>query len=132
MKPLALVLVLSLAGANAHAATFDPHFHDYAGPQLITFVDTDAAPIQCIGMALETRDVGLAVAGLIAPIAACTHWTPAQSRCVILAPISPGVGQVVAAVSALTGPDELLGHEFRHCRDHDFHPAILPFVESSR
>lgn len=125
---LAATLLLAASAAHGYLGTFDPDLHEYTGPQLVTVVDSNAAPLQCIGLAAEIGDVGGAVLGLLVPMAACTH--SAGVECKIIAPISPGAGQLVAAVGALAGPDALLGHEFRHCRDIDYHPAAMPFAKS--
>lgn len=126
----ALVLTLSSAAGAGGRGIFDPRLIEYAGPQLVTFVDSNAAPVRCVQLAAETRDYLLMLAGLVAPIVACSAFSTDRQQCTVVAPISGGLGQALAAVTTLNGPDELLGHEFRHCRDHDFHPTMLPFVES--
>lgn len=128
ISSLAAAMLLAASCAHGYVGTFDPDLHEYTGPQLVTFVDTNAAPFECIGLAAEIGDVGGAVLGLLAPMAACTH--SAGVKCKIIAPISPGAGQLIAAVGALAGPDALLGHEFRHCRDNDYHPPAMPFAKS--
>jgi len=128
LKTLAAILLLAASTAHGYVGTFDPDQREYTGPQLVTFIDSNAAPLECIGLAAEIGDVGGAVLGMLAPMAACTHATGIE--CKIIAPISPGAGQLIAAIGALAGPDATLGHEFRHCRDHDYHPAALPFVKS--
>lgn len=127
---IAVFLLVAAAPARAYIGTFNPERHDYRGPQLVTFVDSNAAPVQCIGLAAEKGDLVTAVLGLVAPMTACTHV--AHDDCTIIAPISAGVGQVFAAVAAFAGPNALLGHEFRHCRDHYFHADSLPFAEASQ
>ena len=127
-KCLAVAMLLAASSAHGYLGTFDPDSHEYTGPQLVTFVDSNAAPFECIGLAAEIGDVGGAVLGLFAPMAACTH--SAGATCRIIAPISPGAGQLIAAIGALAGPDALLGHEFRHCRDNDYHPPAMPFAKS--
>ena len=127
-KCLAVTMLLAASSAHGYLGTFDPDLHEYTGPQLVTFVDSNAAPLECIGLAADIGDVGGAVLGLLAPMAACTH--SAGVTCKIIAPISPGAGQLIAAVGALAGPDALLGHEFRHCRDNDYHPPAMPFAKS--
>jgi hypothetical protein len=128
----AAALALFLAGASttqAYVGTFDPEPREYTGPQLVTFIDSNAAPVRCIQLAVQSGDISSAVLGMVAPMAACTR--EAATDCTIIAPISRGVGQIVAAVGAMAGPDAVLGHEFRHCRDTHFHPAGLPFGETS-
>jgi hypothetical protein len=126
-------MILFAAAAGAHGSgTFDPYKIEYAGPQLVSFVDTDAAPVQCVGLAADTGSYLLMISGLVAPITACSAYSADRQQCKIIAPISTGVGQLVAAVAAFVGADELLGHEFRHCRDHDFHPAVMPFAERAQ
>jgi hypothetical protein len=127
IKRFAALLLFAASTAHSYVGSFDPERHEYTGPQLVTFVDSNAAPIRCIEMATEMGDYAGAVLGVLAPMAACTDAT--KIDCTIIAPISPGAGQLIAVVGALAGPDALLGHEFRHCRDHDFHPAALPFVK---
>jgi hypothetical protein len=127
-----LTLMLSPLAASAHGSTFDPYKIEYTGPQLVSIVDTDAAPVHCIGLAADTGSYLLMVAGMIAPITACSAFSSDGRQCKIIAPISRGVGQLVAAVAAFFEPDELLGHEFRHCRDRDFHPTVLPFAERAQ
>ena len=127
----AAALLLAVAGAaSAYVGTFDPEPREYAGPQLVTFVDSQAAPVRCLRLAVQSADISSVVLALVAPMAACTR--EGTDDCVIVAPISRGIGQLVAAVGALAGPDAVLGHEFRHCRDAHFHPAALPFIESGR
>jgi hypothetical protein len=115
--------------ADAYVGTFNPYKMDFDGPQLVTFIDSHAAPIDCMGVAFKTQNVVMAIAGLVAPITACSSYNSDGSECIVVAPISAGVGQLVAAIGAFVGPDALLGHEFRHCRDHQFHPTLLPFAE---
>ena len=122
-------LMLPPLTARAYVGTFDPYKVDFDGPQLITFIDSQSAPLRCVGLAAQTENALMAVAGLLAPITACSAHNSDNSECIVIAPISPGVGQAVAMVTALATPDALLGHEFRHCRDHEFHPTLLPFVE---
>jgi hypothetical protein len=124
---------LALAGAataQAYVGTFDPEPREYTGPQLVTLVDSNAAPVRCIQLAVQSGDISSAVLGVLAPMTACTRES--ATDCTIIAPISRGIGQLVAAVGAMAGPDAVLGHEFRHCREAHFHPAGLPFVEGSR
>ena len=124
---------LALAGAataQAYVGTFDPEPREYTGPQLVTLVDSNAAPVRCIQLAVQSGDISSAVLGVLAPMTACTR--EGTTDCTIIAPISRGIGQLVAAVGALAGPDAVLGHEFRHCREAHFHPAALPFLEGSR
>jgi hypothetical protein len=125
---LVAAALFAASAAHGYVGSFDPDQHEYNGPQLVTFVDSNAAPVRCIGMAAQAGDMAGAVLGLLAPMTACTDSTTFD--CTIIAPISPGAGQLIAAVGALAGPDALLGHEFRHCRDHDYHPALLPFAKS--
>lgn len=124
---LAAALLWS-ASAHAYVGSFNPG-HDYEGPQLVTFVDSNAAPLRCLKLAADKGDAGSVVLGMIAPMAACTHV--GYEECTIIAPISPGAGQVLAAVGALASPNAVLGHEFRHCKDRHFHPDGLPFAEAS-
>jgi hypothetical protein len=128
IKRLAAVMLFAASAAHGYVGTFDPDQHEYTGPQLVTFVDSNAAPVRCIGLATEIGDYAGAILGLLAPMAACTDATSIE--CTIVAPISPGAGQLIAAIGALAGPDAVLGHEFRHCRDHDYHPAAMPFAKS--
>jgi hypothetical protein len=128
LKCLIAALLFSASPVSAYLGTFDPDRHEYTGPQLVTFVDSNAAPVRCLGLAADIGDVAGVVLGLVAPMAACTNATGIE--CTIIAPISPGAGQMIAALGALAGPDAVLGHEFRHCHDHDYHPAALPFVKS--
>jgi hypothetical protein len=128
LKCLVASLLFVASTAHGYLGTFDPDRHEYTGPQLVTFIDSNAAPVRCLGLAAEIGDVAGIVVGLVAPMAACTNATGIE--CMIIAPISPGAGQLIAALGALAGPDALLGHEFRHCHDHDYHPAALPFVKS--
>jgi hypothetical protein len=109
---LAAAALIAAGNAHGYIGTFNPN-REYAGLQLATFVDSNAAPLRCLGLAAEKGDVGSVVIGMVAPMTACTYQ--GYNECTIIAPISPGAGQVLAAVTALAGPDALLGHEFRHC-----------------
>jgi len=122
----AAVFACGASSALAYYGTFDPDLHEYSGPQLITFVDTDAAPLHCIRLAAKTGDVGNAVLGMVVPMVACTREQ--DDQCTIVAPLRPGVGQVIAVAGLMTGPDAMLGHELRHCRDKHFHPDGVPFA----
>lgn len=127
-KCLAAALLFAASSAHSYIGTFDPPRFEYTGPQLVTFVDSHAAPVRCLSQAAKIGDYASLVLGVLVPMAACTDNTGID--CTIIAPISAGPGQLIAALGALAGPDALLGHEFRHCRDHDYHPAALPFVKS--
>lgn len=126
----AMLALACAANAQAFVGTFDPEPREYTGPQLVTFIDSNAAPVRCIQLAVQSGDIQSAVLGMIAPMTACTREGTAD--CTIIAPISKGVGQLVAAVGAMAAPDAVLGHEFRHCREAHFHPAGLPFLERTR
>jgi hypothetical protein len=117
------------ASAQGYVGSFDPDPREYTGPQLVTFIDSNAAPVRCIQLAVQSGDISSAMLGMIAPMTACTREGTVD--CTIIAPISRGIGQLVAAVGAMARPDAVLGHEFRHCRDTHFHPAGLPFLEGS-
>src|SRR5438094_10673108 len=115
---------LALAGAataHAYVGTFDPEPREYTGPQLVTLVDSNVAPVRCLQLAVQSGDIPSALLGMVAPMAACTR--EGTTECTIIAPISRGVGQLIAVVGAMAGPDAVLGHEFRHCREVHFHPA---------
>ena len=66
----AATIALAAPAAHAYYGSFDPELHDYSGPQLVTFVDTDAAPVQCIRLAAKSGDVTNAVLGLVVPMVA--------------------------------------------------------------
>lgn len=100
---------------DSAAATFTPPARAYTGPQLVRVIDTNAAPVHCLALAAQHGDLVSALSGLLAPSVACA--APAGAPCTIIAPLRPGPGQLLAAIGALTGPDALLGHELRHCRD---------------
>lgn len=125
----ATALVLHASPSLAYFGTFDPDTHEYSGPQLITFVDTDAAPLRCIGLAAQSGDVRNAVLGVVAPMVACTRQK--DDGCTIVAPMRAGLGQLIAVAGLMAGPDAMLGHELRHCRDHQYHPDGLPFAGPS-
>lgn len=115
------------APAHAYYGTFDPDLHEYSGPQLVTVVDTDAAPVHCIRLAAQSGDMAQAMIGFVLPMVACTHEK--SDECTIVAPVKAGVGTVIAVAGLMAGPDAMLGHEFRHCRDRHFHPVGLPFAD---
>ena len=122
----AAAAMLGAPSAQAYYGTFDPDLHDYSGPQLVTFIDTDAAPLHCIRLAAKTGDVSNAVLGMVVPMVACTQEK--NDECTIVAPLRAGLGQVIAVAGLLAGPDAMLGHELRHCRDRHFHPDGVPFA----
>ena len=125
----AVVFASGTHAANAYYGTFDPDLHEYSGPQLITFVDTDAAPLHCIRLAAQSGAVTDAVLGMVVPMVACTHEK--GDACTIVAPLRAGVGQIIAVAGLMAGPDAMLGHELRHCRDRHFHPDGIPFAGKS-
>jgi hypothetical protein len=118
-----------IAGVPAHAyyGTFDPQLHEYSGPQLVTVVDTDAAPVHCVRLAAQSGDMAQAMIGLVLPMVACTHEK--SDECTIVAPVKAGVGTVIAVAGLMASPDAMLGHELRHCRDRHYHPVALPFAD---
>lgn len=124
---LGLAVLLTASTAHAYVGTFDPARQPYTGPRLVQVVDTAVAPVACISLALASGDHAGAALGLVAPMVACADAT--RPTCTIIAPISAGPGQLLAALGALASPDAVLGHEFRHCRDGDFHPPLLPMIE---
>lgn len=128
---LCVAATVALGGqtAQAYYGTFDPDLQEYSGPQLVTFVDTDAAPLHCIRLAAKSGDVSNAVLGMVVPMVACTHEK--DDECTIVAPLRAGVGQVIAVAGLMAGPDAMLGHELRHCRDRHFHPDGVPFAGKS-
>ena len=129
LRVLAATVVLGAQSAYGYYGTFDPALNEYSGPQLITFVDTDAAPLHCIRLAAKSGDVSNAVLGMVVPMVACTHEKDAE--CTIVAPLRAGIGQVIAVAGLMAGPDAMLGHELRHCRDRHFHPDGVPFAGTS-
>jgi hypothetical protein len=124
IKWFVALALFAASAAHGSMGDFDPDQHEYTGPQLITFVDSHSASSRCIGLASEIGDYAGAVLGMVAPMAACADAS--KINCTIIAPISAGPGQLFAAVAAHASPDEVLGHEFRHCRDHDYHPVLQP------
>jgi hypothetical protein len=93
-KCLAVTMLLAASSAHGYLGTFDPDLHEYTGPQLVTFVDSNAAPLECIGLAADIGDVGGAVLGLLADGGLHRPGSPK-----IIAPL-PGAGQLIAAVGA--------------------------------
>lgn len=127
IKWFVALTLFAASTAYGSMGDFDPDRHEYTGPQLVTFVDSHSAPTRCIGLATEIGDYAGAILGMLAPMAACADAT--KIDCTIIAPISAGPGQLFAAVGANASPDEVLGHEFRHCRDHDYHPVLQPYAK---
>ena len=76
IKCLAATLLLAASSAHGYLGTFDPDLHEYTGPQLVTFVDSNAAPLECIGLTADIGDVGGAVLGLLAPMADLQRQAP--------------------------------------------------------
>lgn len=122
-----LVAVAVAAPAFAGSA-FRPCFRELLATR-VTVIDTQLAPVLCIthSMADYPADAALilfmTLLGL--PVAACAVGT--SSGATIIAPIGPGLGHLVGALSLHT-PDELLGHELAHVAGMR-HPALFPFIE---
>jgi hypothetical protein len=135
-----LVAAALLAGALATAAPahafwgrFDPCTP--GGTVQIAVIDSNAAHWVCIGESSRHGDVGGAVALLALTAvggltAACAFPdTTGSGEATLVAPISPGLGQVLGVAGTFASPDAILGHELRHLFDEDFHPAVLSGVE---
>lgn len=110
--PILLLLALALNTATAHGmGSFTPqHF----GARLVDVKVSQSALLECSALALN-----------IAP--ACADFRSWPYACTIILP--SGASLVVAVIGALASPDEVIGHEGRHCWDGDYHSALLHGIE---
>ena len=67
------------ANAQAFVGTFDPEPREYTGPQLVTFIDSNAAPVRCIQLAVAILEALAAAAGT-GIVAAHRRWRAQAGR----------------------------------------------------
>lgn len=117
---IALILAaLAALPAQAYLGKFDPQplRHDVT----ITFIDSQLPGPQCVAEQPT----------LAAPLVLTAVGCAIYDKGLLIVPLSPGIGWVNAA-QILATPNALLGHEFRHLFDGDFHPMVLPWLERVR
>lgn len=121
MRRLVVSLVVASVAMNAagYLGSFDPQ--PLRSEVTITFVDSQIPGPQCFAEQPT----------FFAPLQLTALGCAIYDKGLLILPINPGIGWLNAAqVFAL--PDALLGHEFRHLFDGDYHPIALPYVERVR
>jgi hypothetical protein len=106
------------------------------GTVMVAMIDSNAAHWVCISESMRHGDVAgatwlLALTAIGGFVAACALPDPVHpGDGTLIAPVSPGLGQVLGVAGTLASPDAILGHELRHLFDDHFHPALFSGVES--
>lgn len=118
----AALIALCLFAGNAHAyyGSFDPHLD--RNSVNLTVIDSQLPNVEC-----AARMHPLLAPLILTAVVGC--FVPETDT--LIAPISPGPMWVWVMGNALITPNQLLGHEFRHAFEYDFHPPFLSFIESS-
>ena len=106
---------------SAYYGTFDPEL--YRNVATITVVDTQAPNVECSKLVHPILAPLVLVTGI-----GCFHF-PSET---LYAPITIGPMWMYMFGNGLILPDQLLGHELSHAFRGDFHPTVLPFIESNR
>lgn len=119
MRMLAILAALWCSQASAYIGSFDPQ--PLRNEVTITFIDSQLPGPQCIA------EEPAITAPLVLTAVGCAIY----DKGLVIVPITPGIGWINAA-QILATPNALLGHEFRHLFDGDFHPIALPWFERVR
>lgn len=119
MKPIAIAAALICLPAHAYLGSFDPQplRHEVR----VTFIDSQLPGPQCVA---EQPSI-------MAPLVLTAIGCAIYDKGMLIVPLTPGIGWINAA-QAFATPNALLGHEFRHLFDGDYHPAALSWLERVR
>ena len=118
MKYLLFLLMFWYNTAIGYVGSFTPN--PIRNSAEITFIDSQLPGVSCV---LEGSTIIFAPVAIQA--AACAYY----EKRLVIAPISLGFGQILGLQIGAT-PDAVLGHETRHIFDGNYHPALVPFLDS--